>query len=85
MEEVTEKQIWRQMQDAVRCAGSNAMERDASSVATVTEPDCCEIKFAASRMRANNFSSTRAVDFCGVDFCRGVTTDCDLGLCWLPA
>lgn len=78
-EEVTEKQIWRQMQDAVRYAGDNAVEMDASLVATVREPDCCKIRFAASRMRANNFPSRRAVDFY-----RRVTTDCDLGLCWLP-
>lgn len=67
------------MQDAVRYAGDNAVETDASLVATVREPDCCKIRFAASRMRANNFPSRRTVDFY-----RRVTTDCDLGLCWLP-
>lgn len=67
MEEVTEKQIWSQMPDAVRYAGNSAIERDASSVAAVREIDHCKIKYAASRMRANNFSSTRAVDFCGVE------------------
>jgi len=48
--------------------GNNAVERHASSVAVVREPECCKIKYAASRMRANNFCSTRTVDFCGVEW-----------------
>lgn len=68
MEEMIEKQIWMQMQDAVTYAGNNAMERDASSVTAVREIDCYKIEFAASRMRANNFSSTRTMDVCGVEW-----------------
>lgn len=67
-EEVIEKQIWRQMQDAVRYAGDNAVETDASLVTTLRGPDCCKIRFAASRMRANNFPGTRTVDFCRVEW-----------------
>lgn len=66
MEEIAEKQIWRQMQGAVRYAGSN-VERNASSASTGREVDCREITFSASRMRENHFSSTGAVDFCGVE------------------
>lgn len=71
MEDGAEKRIWRQMRDAVRYTGSGSLERGASSVAMVREQDSCKW-----RMRANTFSSTRSVDFCGVDFHRGVTIGC---------